>query len=742
MAALVPSGCTYHVPLGSELVLDHVRWRVVGRDGDGYAVEGLDDGECCTLQFDRVIEAIKVGDCQVITPAMSEKRKKLLEYTGGIEHVSQLPADEQRDIQARKGLVLAMEALETDGANLTQRYLDRRDVRAALKTSACILMGDRHLFHNAYIGNPRDPHAVPKGRTLQEMFLRFKEHGREAIVLLRKHHAKGPQGEARRKLDMLQEWFITLVLDTYQKLTKPLLATIYYDMLDYYLTDYPDIFPSDFRAPSLTTVRTRLKQITAVVKGITRDGYKWAKNKFGAGSTGTRALTFGVATATDQVYLSIFVDGKGTVAVRALSKAEQETDLAENEIHRIWLHILIDIATRYPLAWVLAETPDGDHQRSLMRMATRDKTREKLRYGCMHDPAPPVGIASVKSDNGSATRNADMFERLLGVGTTVQMNRTYNSTDNAYAERLIGTLQFRVLNTLPGYTGSRPGELNGYDGKKEAKISFDDLMGIITRFFVDEYPHEIHRGTGMFGMSPHGKLKASVAEYGAIPAPDWEARRIHLGERQVATTTSEGVRVLGIPFNSSELQAFAAGASKEVTVFLDPDDLREVTIFSSDSKQKMTAHLTMTDFADMTLEETIDLMTAAVEYNPDQQQMDRERLRVARARRASESGYYSDPRLPPNFRTMEQLKAQVAQIGNVEFIPMSRSLPTTPAGSIMNLLGNATPARPLEPQSSDLPAEDAAAEQASKAALPVASPEIEDTEEPKPMFTPITRSKL
>lgn len=39
----------YQVPTGSELVLDCVRWRVVGKDSDGFAVEWLDDGEFTKL---------------------------------------------------------------------------------------------------------------------------------------------------------------------------------------------------------------------------------------------------------------------------------------------------------------------------------------------------------------------------------------------------------------------------------------------------------------------------------------------------------------------------------------------------------------------------------------------------------------------------------------------------------------------------------------------------------------------
>ena len=78
-------GPLFKVPTGSHLVLDGRPWRVTGKDRDGYAVEGLEDGECLTLAFARVDQAIRAGSCEVTTPAEEEKRRALLGFTGGYE---------------------------------------------------------------------------------------------------------------------------------------------------------------------------------------------------------------------------------------------------------------------------------------------------------------------------------------------------------------------------------------------------------------------------------------------------------------------------------------------------------------------------------------------------------------------------------------------------------------------------------------------------------------------------------
>ena len=165
----MPAAPLYKIPEGSELTLDRRRWRVVGRDPGGHAVEGIDDGECLTLSFDRVDAAIKVGDCEVITPKMSELKKELLEFTGGYERVEQLPPNERRDVLARLGLMHAMDDLEDAGAKLTQRYLSRRIIRQKLRPLACELAGDPNLFRDAHIGSSSLPHSLPKGRTLSEI---------------------------------------------------------------------------------------------------------------------------------------------------------------------------------------------------------------------------------------------------------------------------------------------------------------------------------------------------------------------------------------------------------------------------------------------------------------------------------------------------------------------------------------------------------------------------------------------
>ncbi|MCK8463206.1 transposase family protein [Aliiroseovarius sp. S1339] len=734
----------YKVPQGSELILDQRRWRVVGKDRDGYAVECNEDGECLTLSFERVDNAIAAKDAQLITPKMAESRKKLLEFTGGIERVEQLPQAERHDVRARLGIMVAMDKLEEEGVKLTQRYLSRRDVRQRLRHLAIELSGEKNLFRDAHIGSASLPHVLPKGRKLQEMRRTFQTFDRNPVVLMRRHHKKGWQ-KGRSRLCLLGEQFIDYVLNCFCDPRQVKLGKLYKGAKSKFNVP-EDAVLSGFEFPSIVTVRKRAAALDKLIKEIGQNGHRYARNKYGAGSTNIRALKYGEYCATDQMYLSIFTNSKGEEEFKKIEADKEGTPLKAGEIRRLWLFYMIDVATRMPLAWLLADTADADHQNKLLRMAMRVKTREKVRYECEHDPAPPVKPKMVRSDNGTAARNADMYASQLGMGINIMTGRAYNSVDNSYAERALAPVQWKLLNFLPGYTGSRPGELNGYDGQKNAEITPDDLMGRITRFFVDEVPHSEHKGTGMNRATPKQKLDETIEMYGGIDAPDPEMIRLHFGEKATATTTSEGVRIFNIPYNSTALQKFAAGDAKKVTVCLDPDDLRHVTILNEENTDVITADLRMTVFADLTLEEAITDMRSAVEANPEKRALHNEHLKAARARRVKESGFFPDSNLPSSYTRIEELRRQADQMAHVECISMVRTGPTIAPGSIMDRSSTTSPMISDAPQQGENMSSGNAEPHSTSSQTPSRTQEAatDTTLETQAVrtFKPITESKL
>lgn len=515
---------------------------------------------------------------------------------------------------------------------------------------------------------------------MRQTFFKFD---RNPVVLMRRHHLKGPQGEDRCKLTECQERFISYVLNWWFDKKQPKLQPLYNLVINRFDVPKFEVLKG-FKFPTITTIRTRAKAIKTIISEIGRNGSRYSQNKYGAGTTDVRALKFGDSCATDQVLLSIFTDAKGETKVTEIDQKRNGSPLEDNEVNRLWLFFMIDVATRLPLAWLLAETADRDHQKKLLRMAMRDKTREAVRYGCKRTPAPPVHLALVKSDNGTAARNGPIYAIQLRAGTAVMTGRAHNSTDNTYTERPFGTAQWQVVNFRDGYVGSGPGELNGYDGHKNAKITPDDLMGPLTRYWVDEYPFAPHNETGMFTATPWQKFEELAKLSDGIKAPSAQTLRIHLGECKEATVTSEGVKIFNIRYNSTSLQKFAGGARNKVTVCLNPDDLQQLSILSEDTTQIMSADLSMTTFADLTLEEAIGVMRAAVEANPELSVLPDRNLQDARKRRAFGMASVPDPNSPAPYTKIDKLMRQADAMANVDFVPLSRSGPTVAPGHVMD----------------------------------------------------------
>lgn len=676
----------YKVNIGSRLILDDRRWVVIGKEREGYAVEGLDDGECVTIAYRRIDDAIRSGNCEVTTPAQMESERRLSDFTGGYTRMGQLPETEQADVRKRLILVLAIERLEEEGYKITQRFLGRADVRKRLKDLGDEIGGEKGMFSARRTGKTEASFAILSGRTLQKYLKLYREYGKNPVALMHREHLKGPQGEARKKLNEFQERFVTYVVNHFLKATKVKLAELFRQAQTMFLPAVEDI-AQGFELPSITTVRTRLKAISSTVKTLGREGKRQGPNLKGAGSTDIRALMFGERTEVDQVLLSIFTDKSGQLRCRTMSRSEAAKNAGEldpGEIQRSWLHLTCDVASGMPLGWILSETADADHSMALFRMATRDKTREKVRYGCNREPAPAVGLMISSADNGTATRNGKVRAGQLGVGMTAIDGRTYHATDKPYVESKFGTLQWQVLNFAPGYAGSKPGELPGYDPKGSAALTHEDLYGIITRYFIDEYPFAPSRGTGKFGATPYQKMEELFDAYGPIEPPSQEDRRVYLGVQRSASVTSEGVKVFNLPYNSTELQHHAdKAASKKVTVYLDPDDLRKVTITVEGSHKIMHARLTMTAFNDLTLNEALEVMADAVAANPLKRQLHEGYLWEAKARRAKESGYFSHPLVPDSYRGVEELQKAADGLLAVEFVPHGPSAPTVPPGDIM-----------------------------------------------------------
>jgi hypothetical protein len=218
-----------------------------------------------------------------------------------------------------------------------------------------------------------------------------------------------------------------------------------------------------------------------------------------------------------------------------------------------------------------------------------------------------------------------------------------------------------VFKLLPGYTGRRAHELPGYDATKNGVITVDELYGIVTRYFIDEYPSTRHYGTGMNGRRPIEVYKAINATRGQIPPIDPHLRRIQLGWEQEVTPSDEGVCVFhGIWFNSDDLQMKREEyrVAGKVKVFVDPDNLNLATVILPNVPDPIEVKLQFTAFADMTLPEVLRLMAEHRREDPTVTEFHHDQVMRTRLHRRAEIDCITvENNLPRSYSTIGECEA-------------------------------------------------------------------------------------
>ena len=392
-------------------------------------------------------------------------------------------------------------------------------------------------------------------------------------------------------------------------------------------------------------------------------GPRETRRKKGRGSTDVRALMIGELCGMDEQKMSLVTSAKETGFWHTLSDETKEAyEYADGYIRkRLHMIVMFDIASRMPLAWIITENPNAEATLALLRMATRDKTREQIRYGCKNAGASACGILLLRNDNGTGLRNQVVIPALMGLGTFNQITRTYSPTDRAHDERFIGTIESCFFKVMPGYTGRHPGDIPGYDAIKNGVVFTGMLNGMLSRYLMDEYPFQRNYGIGIFGRRPWDVYQEINNTRGQIELADPHTRRIHLGWEISATPTDEGVRVFeGIWFNSDELQIareqhFFIGKAQ---VWVDPDNLNIATVILPGAPDPIEVTIQTTVFADMTLGEVLQLVAEYRREDLNVTEIYYDRLMEARTRRYSDiSAIGVEHDLPRSYSTIEECKA-------------------------------------------------------------------------------------
>lgn len=142
-------------------------------------------------------------------------------------------------------------------------------------------------------------------------------------------------------------------------------------------------------------------------------------------------------------------------------------------------------------------------------------------------------------------------------------------------ERLLRTYFFKMCHVVPGSTFSDIFERSKERvPEKVAVCTLSELKYWIVRFIVEIYLPRCHRG---LNDSPLRTYKASIAEFGVVPAPDSMKLTSILSVQYERTVQASGIELSGLQFNSDELMVFnnLHGMPRLIKATVNPDDVTQ-----------------------------------------------------------------------------------------------------------------------------------------------------------------------
>lgn len=659
---------------GTEVAFGNQNLVLKAMNEQGYEFVDSETGEVSVTSFSKFAELLKsrlmrVTETSGLASSVVEVR------LGNLRIAEQLAESQRENGEFHHAICCAAAALRTrlrhergnPNLQMTEPLLNLAGNRKLICKLASDIFGKKVRLSPARGGNSND-WVLYKGRTLLKYLKLFDALGvdEDAIAALStREHLKGnrtPRIDIKLLELMTQAWE---EIGLEEKGVSPAnvhkhLTTLVHELNQ--IRKMNELKP--LVVPSQRTLKAHRDNLLSPTEYlVATKGKKHARNKRGRGSTDFRALIPGELVEIDECKLSMVSSSKEQGLWASLSdKVKQRFEDIDKEIReRLTLLVMIDVASRMPLAWILSDQPKADATLALLRMATRDKTKEKIKYGCSGDPAPAMGLGNIKSDNGTGLRNEAVISSAVGVGSAYTPVRTYSPTDKTYVERMFGTCESVLIKLLHGYTGRQAGELPGYDAKANGVLSTEELYGILTRFFIDEYPSMRHYGVGMGGRRPAEVLKELNKSRGLFPLTREDQRRVHLGWETKVKPNDEGVRVFeGIYYNSDDFQRVIDNFPKtKVSVFVDPDDVSEATVAIPGVDSLFRLQLQVTAFRDMTLPEVLDLVQAYRREHPDVTEIHEDRLASVRRERHNQLLEIGVERnLPRSYSSIEEVSAK------------------------------------------------------------------------------------
>ncbi len=247
---------------------------------------------------------------------------------------------------------------------------------------------------------------------------------------------------------------------------------------------------------------------------------------------------------------------------------------------RPWLTVLLDKQSRMPLGFVIGFEPPSELSVMLaLRNAIIPKSYVKEKYSNIVEQWPAHGIPVVLvCDNGLEFHSKNLQRMCAELNIEIQFCPKRQPHYKGAVERFNGTLNRAVCHRIPGTTFSDIKQRGKYKSEQYARVTLAELNNLIHEWIIDIYCHEINRITGK---SPYDLWQDGLQKRMPLMPESIDQLNLIVTKEITRTLSHEGVILLGLPYNSSELRLLTSRSNTtyKVKVRFDPTNMGKVWVY-------------------------------------------------------------------------------------------------------------------------------------------------------------------
>ena len=343
----------------------------------------------------------------------------------------------------------------------------------------------------------------------------------------------------------------------------------------------------------------KLPGVTArqVVREIDRsDRFEILKRRYGVARARTATRVFGERTKEMRPLQRVEIDHT-PLDVLCISDDQQTIR------GRAYATVVIDVATRMILSiYISFREPNTDSVLRALKQAILPKEGLLKDLGIKGE-WPAWGVMEVIFlDNGMEFHSAAFEMVLQDLGITAVYCPPRQPFMKGVVERFLKELNYGFVHQLPGTTFAKFGMREDYKSEKFAVLTLHELKRLVTRWVVEVYSKQWHRGIQNCPLEMWRKLIKPGMQCLPARVEVLDALLTHTVER---TLTAKGIECHALHYTCPELAALRSTyGSMDLVVRPNHDDMGSVQVLNPKTQQYFVAHCTRPDYASgLTLEQ-------------------------------------------------------------------------------------------------------------------------------------------